>query len=81
MTQCSSPSRPMSLDDSLSLMMPTSNNLMMMPRRPSTSESPQEQRDFLIGILDEVLDILNEDIFEEDNNNIDSKSNRRGSQQ
>ena len=58
----------MSLDAALRTM-PTSD---FLPRAPQ-GDSPEERRAFVVGILDEVLDILKDDLFEDDHN---TKSDR-----
>ncbi|CAJ1960764.1 unnamed protein product [Cylindrotheca closterium] len=65
--QLSSTRRPMSLDAALKTM-PSPD---FLPRALPRDDSPEGRRDFLVGILDEVLDILNEDIFDDD---LDTKS-------
>ncbi|CAJ1960768.1 unnamed protein product [Cylindrotheca closterium] len=78
--QASPNRRPMSLKSSvLQNMMPSSD---LLPRRaPPKNDSPQERSAFVIGILDEVLDILNDDIFDDEDDLVfDTKSNRRLSQ-
>ena len=59
----------MSLDAALRTM-PTSD---FLPRAPPKDDSLEERRAFVVGILDEVLDILDDDMFEDD---LDTKSDR-----
>ena len=61
MTQCSTTIANKD-QTSLTLSMLRLPESMLAPSAPSKqTRSPQEQRDFVIGILDEVLDILNDD--------------------
>ncbi|CAJ1929212.1 unnamed protein product [Cylindrotheca closterium] len=66
MTQLSLSRPQMSLKSSLHKMhkvMPSSD---LLPCAPPKDDTPEERSAFVIGILDEVLDILNDDLFEDD---------------
>lgn len=62
-TQCSATSANNNQASlALSMLRMSADSFMAPPRVPrKENPTPQEQRDFVIGILDEVLDILNED--------------------
>ena len=62
-TQCSATSANNNQASlALSMLRMSADSFMAPPRVPrKENPTPQEQRDFVIGILDEVLDILNEE--------------------
>ena len=60
----------MSLD---SLMMTPTSDFLPRARPMGDEDSPEARRAFIVGILDEVLDILNDDMFEDDH---DTESDR-----
>ncbi|CAJ1945053.1 unnamed protein product [Cylindrotheca closterium] len=64
----SRPSSPISLDSML-MTMPTSDSMFFTHRaRATPMDSPEDRTAIMIEILDEVLDMLNEDVFEDDHN-------------
>ncbi|CAJ1929229.1 unnamed protein product [Cylindrotheca closterium] len=71
MTQLSLSRPQMSLKSSLHKMhkvMPSSD---LLPCAPPKDDTPEERSAFVIGILDEVLDILNDDLFDDDDDDDD----------
>ncbi|CAJ1960784.1 unnamed protein product [Cylindrotheca closterium] len=54
------------LNSAMHKMMMSSSDLLPRRRALPKDDSPEERSAFVIGILDEVLDILNDDIFDDD---------------